>query len=239
MTALQPGSSAPYTTAVSVTTVMDAYRDRGLGVPVTAEVIARAGVSETIATRTLNSLKALGLVGEDGNPTSQFDDLHKIRDDAEYRLRLQEWLRGVYADVLQYADPSADGAAKVAGAFRGYEPAGQRPGMAALLIGLWRYAGLPTPDPAPATSERRKQPPRPSAQSSKKSSRSGKSNEIDRSRGGATSLPPALVGLLQELPNPTKGWTEDRRDQFIEMFKVVLNYAIPIRPDEEQEEDDP
>ena len=143
MQSLEPHGPAPYSTATSVSKVLDAYRDRGLGVPITTAVITRAGVGETIAARTLNSLKVLGLIDEGGTPTEQFEDFRRIRGQDEYQARVQEWLRGVYADVLQYTDPSVDSAPKVAEAFRTYEPAGRRSQMAALLIGLWRYSGLP------------------------------------------------------------------------------------------------
>ena len=54
--------------------------------------------------------------------------------------------RRLDADVLQFADPSMHSLDRVTEAFRSYEPAGQRRAMAALLVGLWRYAGLPTLD---------------------------------------------------------------------------------------------
>ena len=49
MQSLEPHGPAPYSTATSVSKVLDAYRDRGLGVPITTAVITRAGVGETIA----------------------------------------------------------------------------------------------------------------------------------------------------------------------------------------------
>src|SRR5947207_2100967 len=105
---LQPQGSAPYTTASAAITALDAFRDRGLGTPVTTDILTRAGVPESISSRTLNSLKSLELVDESGEPSQQFRDLRLARGDEEYRTRLQEWLRAVYAEVLQYTDPSAD-----------------------------------------------------------------------------------------------------------------------------------
>jgi hypothetical protein len=237
MAALQPGGAAPYTTAVSVTTLMDAYRDRGLGTPITPAVVTRAGVSETVAARTLNSLKTLGLVDENGSPTEQFDSLRQVRDDDEYHARLQEWVRGVYADVLQYTDPSKDSAAKIAGAFRTYEPGGQRPQMAALLIGLWRYAGLPVAEATTTPSERRT--PRPPKQRHTPSSETGRTQrnpsrqeERDHSvQGGTNAIAPALLGLLREVPREG-GWSQERRDAFLETFRVVLNFTVPIASDD-------
>src|SRR5262245_31100170 len=103
---LQSGSPAPYTTTAALTILLDAYRDRGLGSPVTTEVVARAGVQESLARRTVQALKQLGLIdSETGKPTEQWEAFRSARGQDEYETRLQEWLRGVYADVLQYADP--------------------------------------------------------------------------------------------------------------------------------------
>lgn len=142
---LQPNGRAPYTSASAAVIAIDAFRDRGLGVPVDADVLVRAGVSESIAKRTVNSLSELELLDDGGHPTKTFEAFKVMRSDEEYREALQEWLRSVYADVLQYCDPSTDDASRVQDAFRGYQPEGQRAAMASLLIGLWEYAGLPLP----------------------------------------------------------------------------------------------
>lgn len=140
---LQPNAKAPYTSASAAITALDAYRDRGLGTPITAEVLARADVPETITRRTLQALRLLELVDKHGQPTPTFEAFRQARGDEEYQALLQEWLRNVYVDILQYADPSKDRPDRVQEAFRTYEPAGQRTSMTSLLVGLWRYAGLP------------------------------------------------------------------------------------------------
>src|SRR5947207_3293462 len=126
---LYPNGPAPYTPAAAVTTVIDGFRDRGLGTPITKDVLIRAGVSETLGNRTLGALKLLELIDDEGRPTEQLETLRQARGADEFKARLQEWLRGVYADVLQYADPSQDTADRIAEAFRGYVPMGQRARM--------------------------------------------------------------------------------------------------------------
>jgi len=195
-------------------------------------VLARAGVGESIAPRTLNSLKTLGLLGDDGMPSQQFEDLRKIRDDSEYRARFQEWLRGVYADVLQYTDPSVDNATKVAGAFRTYEPAGRRPQMAALLIGLWRYAGLPVAEASPVQN---RSSSRPTKAASRKTADKGsspgnqpKGTSVPVQQVGSQGLPPALLGLIQQIPTTGKTWTANQRKAFLDAFIAVLDYTVPV-----------
>jgi hypothetical protein len=225
--ALQPDGPAPYTTAQAAIITLDSWRERGLGVPITPDVLVRAGVSESLGNRTLMSLKQLGLVDEDGKPSPQMEDLRLARGPDEYQARLQKWVQGVYADVLQYADPSVDGSDRVAEAFRTYVPKGQRRGMAALLIGLWKYAGLPVPcESAPPTP--RSTVPRPN-----RAPTTGRSLRLPLSPGrtfeeSAADLPPGLVGLLRQIPRDGASWTADKREGFLNAFTAVLDYSVPI-----------
>lgn len=43
-----------------------------------------------------------------------------------------------------------------------------------------------------------------------------------------TGIPAALSGLLLDIPDPEKGWTQDKRDKFMSAFGVLLDYSIPI-----------
>jgi hypothetical protein len=239
--ALQPDGSAPYTTAQAAIITLEGWRERGLGVPVTPDVLVRAGVSESLGNRTLMSLKQLELVDDDGRPTEQMEGLRLARGHDEYQARLQEWLRGVYADVLHYCDPSLDGSERVAEAFRTYLPKGQRRGMAALLIGLWRYAGLPVPAESPPSSPRS-----PAARPSRTSGPSRTLRPAPPARpAGAESdtddLPPGLVGLLRQIPRDGASWTASKRDGFLSAFAAVLNYSVPVEdpaPWRRDDEDD-
>lgn len=236
---LKPAGPAPYTAATSAVTAIDAYRERGLGIPVTPEVLVRAGVKESIAARTILSLKQLGLLDDHGRPTELFEELKATRTDEDYRARLQEWLRNVYGDVLQYTNPSEDPPEKVATAFRGYKPEGQRAAMAGLLVGLWRYAGLPVAEgpgssrPSGSPTPRRITVPR----------RVERVPAIDTRQPTRSDLPPELVGLLHGIPRDGSGWTRGRRDAFLKLFEVALDYLVPVegasgesREDDEQEE---
>lgn len=229
---LTPHGPAPYTTAAAATLTLDAWRDRGLGVPVTADVLARAGIPETLGNRTILSLKQLDLLDETGKPTQQFEDLRLARGVDEYQSRLQEWIRAVYADVLQYTDPSVDSQSRVAEAFRTYEPGGQRKAMALLLIGLWKYAGLPVPEPEKGgtranmtVSENRRPPKVLRGVQPRKRPDLGKGTKVD------DDLPPGLIGLLQQIPRGGKGWTKDNRANFLTAFTAVLDFTVPVRPE--------
>jgi hypothetical protein len=227
--ALTPHGPAPYTTASAAIAAVDAYRERGLSTPITPDVLTRAQVPESIASRTLNSLKMLDLVDEAGEPTQQFKDLRLARGEDEYHERLQEWLRAVYAEVLQYTDPSTDSPDRVAEAFRTYEPAGQRRSMASLLIGLWRYSGLPVPSEQVS----RPRPTAPRAPRRQAAPRSTPAVPIQPSptieSTDEPGLPPGLVGLLRQIPRNGNSWTPKRRDDFLAAFTAVLDFSVPVK----------
>lgn len=241
--ALQPNGPAPYTTAISTTTAMTAWRDRGLGVPVTADVLTRAGVQETISPRTISSMKLLGLIDQDGKPTPEWEAMRQARGDDEYVARVQEWLRATYAEVLQYADPSTDTLQRVTEAFRTYEPSGQRKAMASLLVGLWRYAGLPVAEddgsPRPSARQAIRKPGTPKPRTTP--TRTKAQRRDDDTTTSTSGLPPALLGLLREVPTGGESWTTGTRDTFLKAFAAVLDFSVPVDdtdPESTIEDDD-
>jgi hypothetical protein len=175
-------------------------------------------------------MKLLGLIDADGKPTQQWEEMRLARGDDEYRSRLQEWLRGTYAEVLQYADPSTDPLDRVTEAFRTYEPAGQRKAMASLLVALWKYAGLPvavgeTSSGSPRTTRSvQRRPPTKTG----KTATTRRSSDADSP--AVTGLPPGLLGLLRQIPVGGMGWTKETRDNFVNAFTAVLDFTVPIRP---------
>ena len=229
--ALQPGGQSPYAPATAVTTIIDAFRNRGLGTPINLDTLIRVGVTETVAPRTLAALKLLDLVTDDGTPSKQMMLLKEARGDDEFKARLQEWLQGVYGDVLQYADPSHDDATRIAEAFRGYEPNGQRPRMATLLIGLWEYAALPLPEGekrAPRKPQARKpQLSKPAPRTPQNAARAGSTRR--GLQAGEGSIHPGLLGLLQQVPPEGGAWTKQTRDNFLAAFTAVLDFSVQIR----------
>ncbi len=53
-----------------------------------------------------------------------------------------------------------------------------------------------------------------------------KANVADRSP--QLGLPPAVAGLLQSLPSPELGWTQEKRDKFLAVLGVTLDFYIPV-----------
>lgn len=241
---LRPGDTAPYAPPAQIRDVIAKFRDRGLGTPFTIEVLARAGVPESLIPRTLKAFENLELTDENGNPTEALEGLRRVPT-AEFNDHLAKIVKGVYADVFQFVDPATDSLEQIGDAFRPYNPAGQRRRMVTLFIGLCDAAGL-IPDEAPAkpgaertthaTSRARK-----ATKGSNGTPRSSKPSAAKTSsrKGYGGTIPRELVGLLESLPQDGEGWTQARRDKFVTAFKVVLDFAVPIiEPDKSAADDD-
>ncbi len=225
--AVTPDKPVPYAPASAILEVVDRYRNRGLQSPITAEVLGRIGISDSLIPRTLQALRTLDLIEEDGKPTPTLDGLH-LAAEAEFKKHLEGWLKSAYAPVFSFVDPSKDGETRIRDAFRGYNPAAQQARMVTLFTGLCAAAGLiaekavPTPrnHPARATSNAAPKQRNVAAQVVQRFAASPAAPAIG--------LPPAISGLLASLPAEGTGWTAPRRKKFLTTFETVLDFCFPI-----------
>ncbi len=217
----------PYATTSAILDIISRYRNRGLPFPVNAEVLARAGISESLIPRTLQSLKTLDLINEIGNPTETLEGI-RLAPEAEYKKRLEDWLKGTYAGIFAFVDPTKDGSIRIRDAFRGYDPVGQQDRMVALFEGLCTEAGLIEPkSSAPHTTAT----PRSKASLHPRAQRNLDSLTGTDKRGtniNPPGIPAPLTGLLSGLPSQGDGWTADERKKFMTTFEAVLDFCFPI-----------
>ncbi|MEH2559700.1 hypothetical protein V1286_007229 [Bradyrhizobium algeriense] len=218
----------PYAPASAILDLVDRHRNRGLPPPINAEVLARASISESLIPRTLYALQALDLIDEAGRPTPTFEGI-RLAPEAEYKKRLEDWLKGAYADVFAFADPSQDDDVAIRDAFRSYQPAGQRDRMITLFQGLCAAAGL-APEKPKAQQNRSvlRILPKPTAPAAAKRSSFLKAVARPTASTAHSGLPPALAGLLASLPAAGEGWTADDRAKFVTTFSAVLDFCFPI-----------
>ena len=132
---------APYAPASAVLMLIRRHRERGLPMPVDADVLKRAGVSESLIPRTLIALVTLDLIDEKGSPTQTFEGL-RLAPEIDYNQRLTQWLNDSYADVLGFVDPATATESELQDAFRSYKPSGQRTRMVTLFSGLYAAASI-------------------------------------------------------------------------------------------------
>ena len=229
-------SPAPYAPGSAVLGVLGRHRTKGLPPVVDLDVLTRAGVPETLAPRTLQAIKALDLIADDGMLTDTFEGL-RLASESDYQQRMGGWLRSAYADVLTYVEPETATEVQLRDAFRTYKPTGQQTRMVSLFQALFAAAGL-----AP---ERQRQSPKriPSGGGSAKPKMAAA--RLTPSRAHAAfddsvpakqqsptpqGLPPALTGLLASLPVDGH-WTQAQRDKFMTAFPVMLDFAFEIVPE--------
>ncbi|MEX1107870.1 MAG: DUF5343 domain-containing protein [Dongiaceae bacterium] len=215
--------AAPYAPTKTILDVIGRYRTRGMTSPINAEVLARAGIPESLIARTFQALQALDLVDEQGKPTSTLEGI-RVAPQAEYQSRLAEWLRTAYTDIFAFVDPGKDDEVRVRDAFRTYQPVGQQARMVTLFLGLCAAAGL--------TPERSQQPKAQMSQRLSSSPPQIKRNVSKRnssiSSGHGVGIPAPLLGLLGSLPTSGSGWTKRDRDKFLVTFGAVLDFCFPI-----------
>ena len=219
----------PYAPASAIVELIERHRKRGLPSPVDAEVLGRAGISESLIPRTLKALQTLDLIDENGKPTEIFEGI-RLASEAEYKERLAEWLNTAYTDVISFVDPATDDETAIRDAFRSYNPVAQQPRMVSLFVGLYAAAGIGSEKQAQPRQRTRSQAPRKPA--TKK--QAPRKNPLT---GGSSGLPQALVGLLSNLPSEGRGWTQDQRDKFLNTFGVVLDFCFQIKENEAVEAD--
>lgn len=172
---IEPDGPAPYAPPATVMSVIQ--RHRQVAVPhFDVPTLTRIGVSESLAPRTLQSLKLLQLVTDEGAPTEEFERLRKSPS-AEFEQELLAIIQNAYGAVFSIVDPTSAGVEQVEDAFRHFTPAGQRGRMVTLFLGLLREAGVEGPsDRQESTSRRGVVRPR---QTTKKASVQPKSRAVD------------------------------------------------------------
>jgi hypothetical protein len=159
--ALQPDGPGAYGPPRAIIGIIERWRDRGLPTPITGDTLVRASVTtDSLAPRTLQTLKLLDLIDDGGHPTDEFVELRKVPSD-QYKERLASLLRVAYADVLAHVDPTKDEYERIRDGFRAYNPPGLRDRMVTLFLGLSEYAGLISEDRAKQLTGRRSSKPRP------------------------------------------------------------------------------
>jgi len=227
---------APYAPAKTILDIIGRHRDRGLPSPITPEVLARAGIPESLLPRTIQALQTLDLVTETGLPTATFEGIRLAPQD-EYKKRLEDWLKGAYADVFAFVDPTKDDETRIHDAFRSYQPAGQRMRMVTLFQGLCAAAGLLVEKSSRPAATQTFPSPRLRAEVKRGVKERFKDAPRHSPRGPAADLPPSLAGLMASLPTEGEGWSKETRQRFLTTFTAVLDFCFPIVEDQDDSDE--
>jgi len=245
--AIKSDGPAPYAPTQTVMEIVQGFRKRDFPTPITVDVLTRAGVTDSLAPRTLQALKLLDLVNSDGMPTEQFVDLAKAPE-SEFPERFAAILRSAYQEVFQFVEPREDDMAKVRDAFRVYSPRGQQGRMVTLFLGLCEVAGLVEARPQRAHSQRKATGPN-------GGQRAPRTNPFTKGKGQrekntpdpppdrtvehfqpspppATGQHPFIRGLIQELPPAGAEWSEAKRQKWADAALAAFYVIYELPPDE-------
>lgn len=239
---------APYAPLSNVLTVIRRLRDRGLPETLSPSELTRIGIPEGNAARTLQALRLIGLVDEEGGRTSTFDRLGRAST-TDYPGVLAEIVKAAYDSVLTIIDPETATDLELHDAFRNFEPRAQRDRMVALFVGLCREAALRPGGPVERTVRR----PRPTTLSRTGNRVVGIPRTVpterkpdptdglvpfdlvaDESPGEGVATRPdyrLLLAMIQQLPKDGK-WTQARRDRWLNAMGVNVDLIVEIVPNE-------
>jgi hypothetical protein len=238
---------APYAPANNVITLLRRFRERGLPEKITNQVATQSGIPEGNISRTLQALRVMDLIDEEGNRTPTFNRLGKARED-EYPALLAEVLREAYKDVFMYINNPAEASEMdIINAFRPYEPQAQRGRMISLFRGLCQEAGLipggktVTPKRVRVTSTIKS----PVLLRAANQTAAQQENTAQVNTYPASPTPNRLVSiahdyglleaLLQQLPQDKK-WTKKSRDRWLKAITANVDVLIEVEDEEDLEE---
>lgn len=237
-------SPAPYAPASAILDIIDRYRSRGLPSPVTGEVLARAGISESLVPRTLQALQTLDLIDDKGMPTNTLEGL-RLAPQAEFKQRLAEWLNAAYSDVMVFIDPATADEVAIRDAFRSYNPIGQQPRMVTLFQGLCSAAGIGSEKSSAPRTTKPRVSTRASGTASPAAARRphaatphGRRDPAPQPPVYQNGIPAPLAGLLTRLPPDGRGWTKADREKFLATFGALLDFCYPILEKNRVEDDE-
>jgi hypothetical protein len=202
-------------------TVLHRLRERGLPQPVTRETLTLLGVPDGNAPRTLQALKLLRLVAEDGALEPAAERLRKATTD-EYPQLLAEIVQEAYAPVFGLIDPETATEVRISDAFRQYEPQAQRDRMVNLFMALAQEAGL-------MSMRSRSVQPRESANANRR--RAGKPSRAPKT--AAQTISPVSIPSAESVPQPALASTASPASTSPTTMFPVTEEDIGLLTDEE------
>lgn len=236
---------APYAPVKNVLDVIARRRNRGLPDQITPQVLDSIGVPVGNVPRTLQALRFLGLIRDNGTHTEVFDRLARANE-SEYPATLADIVRHAYNLVFTIVDPASDSPVAVEDAFRQYRPEAQRQKMVTLFLGLCEAAEIiegatrqrrPTREVRPA----RRVTPRPQRKEAGEVTRQGASDVAIEQPPSQDEQHPMdfrlISALMQQLPADGK-WTQGRRDRWVVAVTAAVDLMVEVVAEQQESDDD-
>lgn len=235
---------APYAATSNIMEVITRRRERGLANPLNYKALETISIPSGNISRTLQALKFLGLINDDGSKTDQFDRLAHAGE-GEYRELLAEIVRNAYDKVFMIVDPAQDGHIAIADAFRQFKPEAQRDRMVTCFLGMCEKAGIierrgrarsneDSQGQRAKIQQRRlrtpaQQPTRPSVHEQQPHQGRQVGNEDTEYR--------LIFAVIQQLP-VQREWTSERRRRWLAAVEAAVDLMVEIVDDRQVEQND-
>lgn len=227
----------PYAPRSAILAVIEAFRERSPRTPMTVDNLALIdGVSESIAPRTLQAMKLLDLLDDEGEPTPALMGLKEAGRN-EFPIRLAEVVKEAYADIFAYHDPTTADPADIQDAFRVYRPSSMRDRMVRLFYGLCEASNIIGAAPRVESGTRSPKAAKPKADANEGDALPPRLRKVLRGGGGTTPptpppppppppergrLPELVAALVNKLPAEGETWTAEGAEWWMKVAELTF-----------------
>ena len=232
---------APYAAVRNVMEVITRKRDRGLPNPLTTRALESISIPPGNISRTLQAIRFLGLMEDDGSQIELFDRLARAGEQGgEYRELLGEIIRKAYYGVFAIVDPAQDKDMAIHDAFRQFGPEAQRDRMVAFFLGMCERAGITAPRgrerreanrPRGDSQKGRRQIAAPPAQQP----RAQQQEAEQRHRVDSDADNRLVFAVMQQLP-ANRRWSSTRRQKWLAAIESAVDLMVEVVDDYQVEQ---
>ena len=231
---------APYAPVKNVRDAIIRRRDRGLPNPVTPETLQSIGIPAGNTPRTLQALKFLTLLDDEGQQTPTMEQLARASE-SEYQQVLVGIVQNAYQRVFAIVDPAQDNGTAISDAFRQFEPSAQREKMVTLFMGLCAEAGIVDSSARPRRSQdaRRQNAVqrRTRTRSSEVTSDHEDTNPVEMTHPQNGVDYRLISAIVSQLPHQGT-WTEPRRERWLGALTAAVDLMVEVVPEEAEQHSD-